>query len=226
MNRWRRAIVRHGVTGCLTLAARYAAQSLSAVLYRHERHIWYVVASSAVNKDCTLPEGLKLQRSGPEHLDLLSSSKLYGWSAGEAFFQEGGDLWIVLDGKRAAFCCWMFRERMPTVAAPGGWKDLPAKTVCLEGVVTDAEYRGRGIAPAAWALIAQHVNQEGMQTITMKVEAGNQSMRRAVAKAGFHEVAMMDYLSVAGLSRVQVTPLGNGTGEDRDILMEVQKLEA
>jgi len=185
-----------------------------------------VASSSAVNKDCTLPEGLNLQRSGREYLDLLSNSKLYGWSAGETFFAEGGDLWIVLDGKRAVFCCWVFRERMPTVAAPGGWKDLPAKTVCIEGVVTDAGYRGRGIAPAAWALIAHHVDKEGMQTITMKVEAGNQSMRRAVTKAGFHEVAMMDYLSVGGISRVQVTPLGNGAGEDRNILMEVQKLAA
>jgi len=226
MNRLRRAILRHGVAGCLMLAARYAAQSLSAVLYRHERHIWYVAASSAVNKDRTLPDGLKLQRSGPEHLDLLSQSKLYGWSAAETFFQEGGDLWMVLDGKRAAFCCWVFRERMPTVAAPGGWKGLPAKTVCLEGVVTDAEYRGRGIAPAAWALIARSLSEEGMQTITMKVEAANQSMRRAVLKAGFHEVAMMDYLYVGGMSRVHVTPLGDGAGEDRDILMEVQKLAA
>jgi ribosomal protein S18 acetylase RimI-like enzyme len=119
-----------------------------------------------------------------------------------------------------------FRERMPTVAAPGGWKALPAKTVCLEGVVTDAEYRGRGIAPAAWALIARSLSDEGVQTITMKVEAGNRSMRRAVLKAGFHEVAMMDYLYVGGMSRVQVTPLGDASGEDRDILMEVQKLAA
>jgi len=36
----------------------------------------------------------------------------------------------------------------------------------------------------------------------------------------------MDYLSVGGISRVQVTPLGNGAGEDRNILMEVQKLAA
>ena len=226
MDRLRRAILRHGVAGCLVLAARFTTESLSAVFYRHERHIWYVAPASSVKVDHALPVGLKLQRSGREHLDLLSESKLYGWSAAETFFAEGGDLWIVFDGSRPAFCCWVFRERMPTVAAPGGWKGLPAKTACLEGVVTDVAYRGRGIAPAAWSLVARSLNEEGIETITMKVEKGNRSMERAVLKAGFQEVALMDYLYICGLSRVRVVPLRQVTGPSNEILMEVQKLAA
>jgi RimJ/RimL family protein N-acetyltransferase len=113
---------------------------------------------------------------------------------------------------------------MPTVAARSGWKDLPANTVCFEGVMTDSGYRGRGIAPAAWSLIAQSLKEEGIRTIAMKVEETNRSMRRAVQKAGFHEMAITDFRQVAGFSRVHVVPLSSESGQDADILAEVQKL--
>lgn len=224
MNRLRRVIRRHGVTGCLVLAARYAAQSLFTAVYRHERHVWYAAAPAAVKTDRPLPEGFELQRAGREQLDLLSWSNLYGWSAAETFLAEGGELWIVREAEQAAFCCWIFLERVPTVAARGGWKDLPSNTVCLEGAVTNAEYRGRGIAPAAWSLIAQTLNEKGIRSIIAKVEEGNMSMRRAVLKAGFHEVAITDYLQMAGLSRVRVVPVEEILGQNREMLTEVQKL--
>jgi GNAT superfamily N-acetyltransferase len=220
----RRAMVRHGVGGCLLLAVRTARQCAVTAIYQHERHVWYVVAASDVKAARPLPDGLKLRRSGRDHLDLLSQSNLYGWSAAENYLGEGGDLWIVRDGQRAVFCCWVFRERMPTVAVRGGWKELPAKTVCVEGVVTDVEYRGRGIAPAAWSLIAQNLQKEGICTLAIKVEESNTSMRRAVQKAGFREMAITDFLQVAGMSRVQVVPIDACLGQNHDMLVEVQKL--
>ena len=219
----RRAVVRHGVRGCLTLAARNAKQYVITTLYQHERHIWYVAAPVEVQAK-PLPSGLKLRRSRREHLDLLTQSNLYGWSAAESYLGEGGDLWMVQDNQRAVFCCWVFRKRMPTVAARGGWKDLPPRTVCLEGVVTDAGYRGRGIAPAAWSLIAKSLKSDGIRTIAIKVEEQNRSMRRAVQKAGFREMAVTDFRQVAGLCRVQVVPFSEMSGQDADILAEVQKL--
>ena len=226
MNTIRRAVLRHGVAGCLILGARYAARCLLTALYRHERHIWYVAAPMAVKSVRPLPKGLKLHRSGREHLDLLSQSNLCGWSLAETFLAEGGDVWIVREAERAASCCWIFRRRMPTVTVRGGWKTLPSNTVCLEGAVTDADYRGHGIAPAAWALIAQSLQEEGVRTIITKVEEDNMPSRQAVLKAGFHEVAMMDYLHVGGLSRVRVVPVGETLGQDREMLMELQKLAA
>ena len=220
----RRAVARHGVRGCVALAARNAKQYVTTTLYQHERHIWYVAAPVDVRAHRAFPDGMKLRRSRREHLDLLTQSNLYGWSAAESFLEEGGDLWMVRDNQRAVFCCWVFRKRMPTVAAQGGWKELPAKTVCLEGVVTDPRYRGRGIAPAAWSLIAQSLKDEGMRTITIKVEEKNQSMRRAVQKAGFREMAITDFRQLAGLSRVKVVPVSGASGQDADILAEVQKL--
>jgi ribosomal protein S18 acetylase RimI-like enzyme len=220
----RRAVMRHGLRGCLTLAARNAKQHAITTLYRHERHVWYVATPAEVQAGRPLPDGLKLRRSRREHLDLLTQSNLYGWSAAESFLGEGGDLWLVRDNQRAVFCCWVFRKRMPTVAARGGWKDLPEKTVCLEGVVTDPGYRGRGIAPAAWCMIAQSLKGEGIRTIAIKVEETNRSMRRAVQKAGFREMAITDFRQVAGVSRVAVMPIGEMSDHDAEILIEVQKL--
>ena len=220
----RRAVLRHGLRGCLTLAGRNARQHVITTMYRHERHIWYVAAPAEVQAARPLPNGLKLRRSRREHLDLLTESNLYGWSAAEAYLGEGGDLWLVRDNQRAVFCCWVFRKRMPTVAARGGWKDLPANTVCLEGVVTDPGYRGRGIAPAAWSMIARSLQDEGIRTIAMKVEEANQSMRRAVMKAGFHEMAITDFRRVAGITRVHVVPAGTTADQDAEIYVEVQKL--
>lgn len=226
MNRLRRVFLRHGIAGCVILGARFAAHYLSTALYRHERHVWYSATTSDVKAIRPLPKGLNLLRAGREHLDLLSQSNLYGWSAAETFLAEGGDLWIVREGERPVFCCWIFRERIPTVAVRGGWKGLPSNTVCLEEAVTDPGYRGRGIAPAAWSLIAQTLNEEGVRKIVTKVEEANKSMRRALLKTGLHQVAMVDYLKMGGLSRVRVVPVGEILDQDREVLTEVQKLAA
>jgi CelD/BcsL family acetyltransferase involved in cellulose biosynthesis/ribosomal protein S18 acetylase RimI-like enzyme len=220
----RRALIRHGVRGCLALAARNAKQFVITTLYQHERHVWYVAAPAEIQAGRPLPDRFKLRRSRREHLDLLTQSNLYGWSAAESFLGEGGDLWLVRDNQRAVFCCWVFRKRMPTVAARGGWMNLPEKTVCLEGVMTDAAYRGRGIAPAAWSMIAQTLKGEKIRAIAIKVEESNRSMRRAVMKAGFHEMAITDFLQVAGVARVHVIPVGDLSEQDADVLIEVQKL--
>ena len=225
MNRLRRVIGRHGVARSLILVLRFSTQCLLMAVYQHERHVWYAGAPEAV-KARSLPKGLVLYRSGWADLDLLSKSNLCGWTAGEKFLAEGGDLWIVREGERAAFCCWIFRERMPTVVARCGWTVLPSKTVCLEEPMTDVDYRGRGIAPAAWFLIAQSLIEEDIRTIIIKVKEHNMPMRRAVLRAGLHEVALMDYLHVVGLSRVRVVPLGEILGQDREVLMEMQKIAA
>ncbi len=226
MDRLKRLILRHGFTGCLVLAASTIVRSLFRVLYQHERHVWYAAATSAIRAERPLSTGLVLQRAGQEHLDLLSQLNLCGRSAAARFLAAGANLWIVREGERAAFCCWIFRGRMPVIAARGGWKGLPPDTVCLEASVTGADYRGRGIAPAAWSLIAQSLKEEGMRTIMTKVEVDNVPSRRAVLKAGFREVAVMDYLQVGGIPRVRVTAWGEVHEQDRDMLIDLQKIAA
>lgn len=225
MNRLRRVLRRHGIAKSLILAARWLMQHLLMAAYQYERHVWYVGAPEEI-KSHSLPTGLFLYRASEADLDLLSESNLWGRSVGERFLAEGGDLWIVRDGERAAFCCWIFRERMPTIVARSGWKVLPPKIVCLEEPVTDVNYRGRGIAAAAWYLIAQSLKREGIRVIIMKVKEDNTPMRRAVLRAGLHEVALMDYRHVLGLSRTRVIPLGEILERDHEILTEMQKMAA
>lgn len=224
MDRLRRLILRHGLTGCLTLAASLIGRHLFRLLYQHERHVWYAAATSAIRAERPLSSELDLQPAGPEHLDVLSQMNLCGRRAAARFLEAGADLWIVWEGERAAFCCWIFRGRMPVIAARGGWKGLPPDTVCLEASVTGENYRGRGIAPAAWSLIAQSLKEEGVRTIMTKVEVDNVPSRRAVLKAGFREVALMDYLQVGGVPRVRVTAWGEVCEQDRDLLSDLQKI--
>ncbi|NWF71419.1 MAG: GNAT family N-acetyltransferase [Nitrospirae bacterium] len=226
MDRLKQAILQHGLIGCLILAASSARRYLCTVLYQHECHVWYAAATSAIRAERPLSTGLELQRAGPEHLDMLSRSNLCGRSVSARYLAAGADLWIVREAERAAFCCWIFRGRMPIVAARGGWKELPLNTVCLEASVTGADYRGRGIAPAAWSLIAQILEKEGLQTIITKVEVDNMPSRRAVLKTGFREVAVMDYLQVGGVPRIRVMPWGEVHDQDREMLIDLQKLTA
>ena len=225
MNRLRRALRRHGIAKTLILAVRLSMQHLFMAVYQHERHVWFAGAPESITAR-SLPTGLILYRSGRADLDLLSESNLWGRSVGERFLEGGGELWIVRDKERAAFCCWIFRERMPTIVVRSGWKRLPPKTICLEEPVTDVDYRGRGIAAAAWFLIAQSLKREGIRAIIMKVKEHNMPMRRAVLRAGLHEVALMDYLHALGLSRVQVIPSGEILQRDREILREMKKMAA
>ena len=224
MDRLKRLLLRHGLTGCLTLGASLIKSSLSKLFYQHERHVWYAAGTSAIGADRPLPIGLDLRRAGPEHLDVLSQLNLCGQRAAARYFAAGADLWVVWDSERAAFCCWIFRDRMPMIAARGGWKGLPPDTVCLEASVTGEQYRGRGIAPAAWSLIAHSLKEEGIRTIMTKVEVDDVPSRRAVLKAGFREVAIMDYLQVGGVPRVRVTAWGEVGERDRDLLSDLQKI--
>ena len=226
MDKIKRVLLQHGLSGCLILAMRYLGRYLLTVLYQHERHIWYVATPSAIKTGERLSTELKLQRAGPEHLDMLAQSNLCGRSSAAGFLAAGADLWVVRETERAAFCCWIFRTRTPTVAARGGWKTLPPDTVCLEASMTGSNYRGRGIAPIAWASIAQGLQQEGVRTIITKVEIDNIPSRRAVLKAGFHEAALMDFLKIVGVSRVRMVSLGEIREQDRDVLIDLHTLAA
>jgi len=105
----------------------------------------------------------------------------------------GGERWLVLDRGEAAFRCWIFPTRTPTIAAARGWLDLPSHVVCLEDSATGANHRGRGIAPAAWsAIAAQLADRPQVRTMITKVEEENVASRKAVEKSGFREVGVND----------------------------------
>jgi hypothetical protein len=216
---------RHGVIGSTVLAARHVAQFLSSRIYLHERHVWYVLRPAAVIR-LPLGDKLALRLGGPEHVDFLSEYNLCSRSTALGYLARGGKLWLVREGTRLAFCCWIFTRQMPILAAPGGWLGLSSNTVCLEGSMTSSDYRGRGIAPAAWSLIAQELEEEGVRTIVTKIEECSAASRRAVLKIGFQEMAFMDYLCVGGLSRVQWETRSDLVTQDLEALRRVWSIAA
>lgn len=104
---------------------------------------------------------------------------------------DGHDLWIVVEGDRLAFACWVLRSRASVFGAPGGGATMPSGAVQLEDSIASPDFRGRGVAPGAWSGVADVLAGEGVQRMFTKVDVTNTASCRAVEKAGFREVAVM-----------------------------------
>jgi RimJ/RimL family protein N-acetyltransferase len=174
---------RHGIRG----AARLAVHKLLHKAYLHEEHVWYVLPLDRAGER-QLPDGMRLVRSTiekPVVAEERNPRRL------DKHLREGHELWTVRDGDAVAFHCWIFRGTCPSAAARGGWFELPPGVVNLEDSVTAPDYRGRGIAPAAWDALARALAAEGLRELITKVEVENAPSRKAVLKSGFREVATM-----------------------------------
>ncbi|MEQ9336654.1 MAG: GNAT family N-acetyltransferase, partial [Miltoncostaeaceae bacterium] len=148
-----------------------------------------------------LPDGLSLRRASAEDLALLEQlpddAAITTFTPGLAADRRGAghELWLVTDGQRVAFACWIFRGTAEVAGAPGGGAPMPPGTVMLEDSITSPDFRGRGVAPAAWAAIADALAAEGPARMYTTVENVNIPSCTAVEKAGFRTVATM---TVAG----------------------------
>jgi hypothetical protein len=204
------ALRRHGFRGT---ARRMGARGRHAV-YLVETHVWYA-----------LELGTELAREMPPGCELLRDRRgdtdtagLLGRPSPEAEnrMAAGGERWLVLDRGEAAFRCWIFPTRTPTIAAARGWLDLPPHVVCLEDSATGANHRGRGIAPAAWsAIAAQLADRPQVRTMITKVEEENVASRKAVEKSGIREVGVMTLKRTGLRTRVQVDPFPESPSPQR-----------
>jgi len=198
LDRLRRTIKQRGVVGTLRLLP---ARLLAHVVHK-EHHVWYELDPAAISPRELRP-GYQLERGGPENLPLPDQDE----REHERYSREmarGNELWLVCNDGDVAFYCFLYRHESPTVAASGGRLRLPEQTVCLESSTTLAEHRGKGIAPAAWTLLAARLRDQGVTSLITKVETSNTPSRRACEKAGFREIARMTY-TVTGLrSRVHI----------------------
>jgi len=183
-------------------------------VYLDESHVWYSLDLDGVHAGRPLPEGLRLVRATTA--DAQSYVEL--GQASEASTRErldaGANLWLVMEGSKTAFACWTFAHATPVAAARGGSLVLPDHCVCLEDSVTSPDFRGRGIAPAAWDTIAAQLREEGRTLMITKVAVANAPSRRAVTKAGFVEFAIMRHRRIAQRRRVEVAPLNGALGID------------
>jgi len=172
-----------------------------------EDHVWFTLDSGAERPRPRLAPELTLTRPGSSDLRLLEQLRTVVPREAGARIDAGNDLWLVLEGDRLLFSAWIFRGQTPAIAASGGQLWLPSDTVCLEDSEAAPAARGRGIAPAAWAAIADAVAAEGKRWIITKVTVENTSSRRAVEKAGFEEVALMHFRRRGPRSRTWLDPI-------------------
>lgn len=163
--------------------------------------VWYVLdLGSAERPQVELGEGLVLRLGTTDDLGLLEQlpadpsvrTMSAGW-VGEQL-ARGADLWLVHEGDRAAFRCWIFRDWFPMGGARGGGVDVPAEAIVLEDSLSSPAFRGRGVAPAAWSGLADHYRDQGLRRMYTKVNVDNGPSRRAVEKAGFRGVGRMQHV--------------------------------
>jgi RimJ/RimL family protein N-acetyltransferase len=169
-------------------------------IYRREEHVWYRLSVCPGRDAFELPEGVRMTRATVGEVDRVTELGQDGRTA-RGYHAAGNDLWLTLEGDAALFACWTFHRQAPVFAAPGGWMELPAHTVCLEDSVTSPAARGRGIAPASWSAIAEVLAADGVDSMITKVETENRASRRAVEKAGFETIGVMRLTRRAGRNR-------------------------
>ncbi len=192
-----------GVGGTLS---RFATRAASYVAFS-ESHLWYVLDPSAERPRPPLSPELRLVRAKESDRQLLEQLPMLTLSTAAARIVAGNDLWLVLEGDGLLFGAWIFRGQTPAIAASGGHMILPDDTVCLEDSEAAPAARGRGIAPATWAAIADELAVEGKRWIITKITVENTSSRRAVEKVGFQAVALMRFKRRGPRSRTWLEPL-------------------
>jgi RimJ/RimL family protein N-acetyltransferase len=159
---------------------------------------WFRLATDpAGRRRFPLDAAMELRRAGDGDLALLAqlpvdpSVSSVNPDAARARIAAGHDLWIVTEGDRIAFACWIFRGHAPVFGARDGGADMPADAVLLEDSLASPDFRGRGVAQATWSGVADALAAEGIRDVFTKVDVLNAPSCRAVEKTGFVEVARM-----------------------------------
>jgi GNAT superfamily N-acetyltransferase len=184
-NRVSGAVQRHGVAGLVSVVAN----RLVSLAFLDEHHVWYVLDLTR-RADLPLADGYELRRV--EAVSALEQVLIdVRFDVARARLKEGNQLWVVDREGEPAFNCFIFFDQTPVRAASTRSLVLPPGTACLEDSVTSADHRGRGIAGAAWSLIATELRENGVEVLVTKVAVENAPSRKAVEKAGFLPAAVM-----------------------------------
>jgi GNAT superfamily N-acetyltransferase len=181
-------------------------------VFLHEAHIWYELDLTRDRPRREMPEGLALVEGGADQMHLLEQLPSLSQEEAHDRAERGASLWFVLADARPAFACWTFPRSAPALAAPTGWFSLPERVHCLEDSVTSPDFRGRGVAPAAWTAVMDRLRERGVASLITKVAIENVASCRAVGKAGFVHAATMTLTRLGPRVRVQVDHAGTGVG--------------
>ena len=203
-------IRRRGVRNAASLVVRKGA----ARVLHDEDHVWYAVAPGDERPRRELPEGYAFRRGDESCIGLLLGLDSISSYTARRRLAGGADLWLVIGpAGDAAFACWTFHDCTPVFAAKGGALKLAEGVSCLENSVTSPEHRGRGIAPAAWTLVADELARRGVEQLITTIDAENVASRKAIVKAGFRPFAVVHDERRFGRRRVRVWHDGSAAGE-------------
>jgi hypothetical protein len=188
----RRIVRRHGVRG----TARRVIGRARPRRREETEFVWYVLDLSREDRPHRpLEEGLVFRSGGVEDLPILMQMETHFEvsAASESLVrlrvEEGSTPWLVLDGDQLLFSCWTLRGNIPI----GGLArlELPEGVMGLEDSIAAPAARGRGIAPATWALVADRLAADGQRWMITKISTENRPSRVAIEKAGWVEAARM-----------------------------------
>jgi RimJ/RimL family protein N-acetyltransferase len=204
------ALRRHGPAGAIRLLRE-------RVRPNRNEYVWYALElSSADRPRRPLGAGLTLRRGGLEDMQLLeqlpadASVTTLTPEVVAARLDRSAQLWLVTENGRTAFSCWIYTGRAPLHPAVRETVELPPGVAWLEDSIASPHFRGRGVAPAAWSLIADALAAASLSWLVTKVDVENVPSRNAVAKAGFLEAGRLHIESGPLGARVRVQLHGSG----------------
>ena len=189
VERARFMVRRDGAIGVVQTVLRW----IVGFVWLTEDHVWCMLDLAGARPAPQLSAGITLIRAEAAPRDWLGQLSNVPASVAEARIQRGHDLWLALRDERMLFSMWVFRGTTPTIAAPDGEILLPDGVVCFEDVQTVADMRGRGIAPAAFAAVADSLAEAHVEQVVAKIAVQNEASIRAFEKAGFQQVSVMHF---------------------------------
>jgi GNAT superfamily N-acetyltransferase len=182
-------------------AARRCAIRAAAPFYRHQLFRWYWAEVDQPTGDQALPDGFELVHGTEADLPLLAQVGA-DFDRARDFLAAGHRLWLVRNGDTLAFSTWTFLGSAPSGAARTGWLALPEATANQEDANTHPDFRGQGLAGAASRQIAAELAREcGIRRGVAFMLDDNASSRRAAAKSGSREFAVVDLKKFGFLRR-------------------------
>jgi hypothetical protein len=155
-----------------------------------DSRIWYELLVPVADRPrVPLPDGFAVERVPAERSGALAA-EFAGLRPTELRkFHEASQLWVVREGDRLAFLCWVFFGRTRVLGAPGGWLDLPEDAVCIEVSVECAAYLRRGIGSSGVCAIGDRLATQGIRRILAEIRVENIPSRTGAVKLGFREIA-------------------------------------
>lgn len=189
--------------------ARTAATLLAQRVWLREEHVWLLMGLDEPRPRPVLAPHLRVARVRDDQVGAVAQLGV-SVAAARARLDRGHQLFGVLDGSRLVAVVWGFLGEAPTVMVPSGWLRLPAGHVNVEDTVVARELRGQGVAPAFYSVVFDDVRDQGCSWVVGKIKTENAANRRACAKLGWTEVAVVQLRRVLGRRTVTVRSLGTG----------------